>query len=155
MDMTSIGKTDFKGCQHSKSLSISLFQAGLFPKYKKIVCLLDILMLKKKKAILSFVKCIVFRGSLTCQRYVDEIFRPHVLQIYLTVGNNVLFQQDISSTPAIWQGTVCRLGISYPLDWPSGARPITNRPPPGYSRRRIYDLTPSKLPYFPTSNTSC
>ena len=42
MDMTSFRIADFKGCQRSKIMSISLFQAGLFPKYKKIVCLLDI-----------------------------------------------------------------------------------------------------------------
>ena len=35
MDMTSIGIADFKGCQRSKIMSNSLFQAGLFPKYKK------------------------------------------------------------------------------------------------------------------------
>ena len=39
MDMTSIRIADFKGCQRSKIISISLFQAGLFPKYNKIVCL--------------------------------------------------------------------------------------------------------------------
>ena len=52
MDMTSIGKADFKGCQHSNIMSVSLFQARLFPKYRekeKIVCLLDILMLKKRR----------------------------------------------------------------------------------------------------------
>ena len=41
-DMTSFRIVDFKGCQRSKIMSISLFKAGLFPKYKKIVCLLDI-----------------------------------------------------------------------------------------------------------------
>ena len=53
MNMTSIGIADFKGCQRAKIMSISLFQAGLFPKYKKIVCLLDkiytiILVLEKR-----------------------------------------------------------------------------------------------------------
>ena len=40
MDMTSIGIADFKGCQRSKIMSNSLFQAGFFPNYKKkkIVC---------------------------------------------------------------------------------------------------------------------
>ena len=35
MDMTSIGIADFKGCQRSKIMSNLLFQAGLFPNYKK------------------------------------------------------------------------------------------------------------------------
>ena len=42
MNMTSFRIVDFKGCQRSKIMSITLFKAGLFPKYKKIVCLLDI-----------------------------------------------------------------------------------------------------------------
>ena len=42
MNMTSIGIADYKGCQRSKIMSISLFQAGLFRKYEKIMCWLDI-----------------------------------------------------------------------------------------------------------------
>ena len=42
MNMTSFRLADFKGCQRSKIMSITLFKADLFPKYKKIVCLLDI-----------------------------------------------------------------------------------------------------------------
>ena len=71
--------------------------------------------------------CIVFRGSLTG-------LHPHVLQIHQTVGNKVLFQQDIASIPAIWQGTVCKQVMSYPLNWPSGFRSISDRLPLGYSR---------------------
>ena len=42
MNMMLIGIADFKGCQRSKIImSILLFQAGLFRKEKKIVCLLD------------------------------------------------------------------------------------------------------------------
>ena len=75
---------------------------------------------------MSFVKCSFNlhsnSGSLTGQHYVDEVLYPHVLQIYQTDGNNFLFQQDNSSIPAIWQGTVCKLVMSYPLDWPFGRR---------------------------------
>ena len=42
MNMTSFGITDFKGCQRSKIMLISLSKADLFPKYEKIVYLLDI-----------------------------------------------------------------------------------------------------------------
>ena len=44
MNMTSIGIAEFKGCQRSKIMSISLFKVFFFQniKYKKIVCLLDI-----------------------------------------------------------------------------------------------------------------
>ena len=42
MNMASIGIADFNGCQRSNIMSILLFQAGLFSKYEKIVCLLDI-----------------------------------------------------------------------------------------------------------------
>ena len=38
MNVTSIGIADFKGNQCLKIMSTSLFEAGLFPKYKKIVC---------------------------------------------------------------------------------------------------------------------
>ena len=93
----------------------------------------------KKKATLSFVKCSFnfkeIRWSLPCQRYVDESLHPHVLQIYQTVGNIFYFQQDNASIPAIWQGTVCKLVMSYPLDWPSRSRSISDRPPLGYSRQ--------------------
>ena len=41
MNMTSFRIVDFKGFQRSKIMSILLFKVGLFPKYKKIVCLLD------------------------------------------------------------------------------------------------------------------
>ena len=37
--MTSIRIANFMGCQRLKIMSISLFQAVLFPKYKKIVYL--------------------------------------------------------------------------------------------------------------------
>ena len=78
--------------------------------------------------------CIVICGTLTGQRYVGEVLHPHVLQIYQTVGKKVLFQQDNASIPAIWQGAVCKLVISYPFDWSSGFRFISKWPSRGYSR---------------------
>ena len=42
MNMTSFRIADFKGCQRSKIMSISLFKADWFPKYKKTLCLLDV-----------------------------------------------------------------------------------------------------------------
>ena len=48
MNMMSIRIADFKGCQRSKMMSISLFEAGLFPKYVKIVCLMDIYLTTKE-----------------------------------------------------------------------------------------------------------
>ena len=78
--------------------------------------------------------CTVFRNSLTGQRYLDEVFYPHVLQIYQTLGSNYFFQQDNVSMPAIWQGTVCKLLMSYPLDRPSLSRSISDLTPLGYSR---------------------
>ena len=81
-----------------------------------------ILMLKKRRPSYALYKvrliCKVIRRSLTGQRYVDEVLHPHVMQIYQTVGNNFRFQEDNSSIPAIWQGNVCRLVMSNPLDWP-------------------------------------
>ena len=38
MNMTSIGIAGFNVNQCSKIMSTSLFEAGLFPKYKKIMC---------------------------------------------------------------------------------------------------------------------
>ena len=58
--------------------------------------------------------CIVIWGSLTGQRYVDQVLNQHVLQIYQTVGNNFLFQQDNASIPTIWQGTVLQAGHVIP-----------------------------------------
>ena len=59
---------------------------------------------------------------------------PTCLQVNQTVGNNFLFQQDNASIPAICQRTVCKLVISYPLDWPSGSWSISDRPPLGNYR---------------------
>ena len=42
MNMTSHGIVDIKGCQHSKHLSISVFQTERFPKWVKMVHLLEI-----------------------------------------------------------------------------------------------------------------
>ena len=81
--------------------------------------------------------------------YADEILHPHVLQIYQTVGNNFLFQQDIATISAIWQGTVCKLVMSYPLDWPSGSRSIFDQPPLGYSRPADTRLYPFPVATFP------
>ena len=36
----------------------------------------------------------VFRGTLKGQCHVDKVIYPHILPIYQTVGNNILFQQD-------------------------------------------------------------
>ena len=97
-----------------------------------------ILMLRKRRQPWALYKvcliCIVIWLSRTGQRNVDEVLHPYVLQIYQTVGNNFLFQQDNASIPAIWQGTVCKLVMSYPLKWPSGSRSISDLPPLGYSR---------------------
>ena len=75
MNMMSIGIAEFKGCQRSKIMSISLFQAGLFPKYKKMVCLLDIytiiLVLEKinlnANKINIFLKAYSFVWKLQCK----------------------------------------------------------------------------------------
>ena len=56
---------------------------------------------------------LVIRETLTGQSYVYEVLHPHVLQIYQTVKSIFFFQQDNASIPAIWQGTVCSLVISY------------------------------------------
>ena len=96
--------------------------------------------------------CIVIMGSLTCQCYVDEVLHPHVLHIYQTVGRNI--QQNNASIPAIWKGTVCKLFMASPLDWPSGSRSISKISHPwdilGWL---IHGRIPSTLPDFPNSNT--
>ena len=99
---------------------------------------LYILMLKKK-ATLSFLYtvcliCIEISRSLIGQHYVEEVLHQHVLQIYQTVGINFLFQQDTASIPVTWQGTICKLVMSYSLDWRSGSDSIADRPSLGYSR---------------------
>ena len=94
----------------------------------------SILNVKIKKATVSFFICIVIQGSLTDQRYVDEVLHPHVLQIYQTDRNISLFQQDNTSIPAIWHGHVCKLAMSYPLDWPFRSQSISDWPPLGSSK---------------------
>ena len=42
MNMTSHGIVDIKGCQHSKHISISVFQTERFPKWVKMMYLLEI-----------------------------------------------------------------------------------------------------------------
>ena len=42
MNMTSHGIVDIKGCQHSKHISISIFQTERFPKWVKMMYLLEI-----------------------------------------------------------------------------------------------------------------
>ena len=37
MNMTSLGIVDIKGCQHSKHISISVFQTVRFPKWVKMM----------------------------------------------------------------------------------------------------------------------
>ena len=69
-----------------------------------------------------------------------------------SVGNNFLFQQDNVSIPAVWQGTVCRLVMSYPFDWPSGSQAISVRPTWNILGRRIHDRIPSELPHFPNAS---
>ena len=41
MNMTSHGIVDIKGCQHSKHISISVFQTERFPKRVKMMYLLE------------------------------------------------------------------------------------------------------------------
>ena len=104
------GNVDQKKTVSTVSVNImkkiyKIFQPTLLSSSEIALC---ILMLKKRRPPWALYKvcliCIVIRGSLTGQRYVDEVLRPHVLQIYQTVGNNFLFQQDKASIPAIWQG---------------------------------------------------
>ena len=52
------------------------------------------------------------------------------------------------------QGTACKLLISYPLDWPSRPRSISDWPPFYILDRRVHDGIFSKLPHFPNLNTS-
>ena len=81
----------------------------------------------------------------------DEVLHPHVLQICQTFGNNFLFQQDNASIPAIWQGTICKLAMSYPLDWLSGSGFISNQTPMVYSRvvgTRSYPFSAATFPEF-------
>ena len=85
---------------------------------------------------------------------MDEILRPHVLQIYQTVANNFLFQQDNASVPAIWQGTECNLVMSYPLDWRSRSDPSLIGHFWNILVQRVHDRIPYQLPHFPTLNTS-
>ena len=42
MNMTSHGIVDIKGCQHLKHISISVFEAERFPKWVKMMYLLEI-----------------------------------------------------------------------------------------------------------------
>ena len=42
MNMMSHRIVDIKGCQHSKHISISVFQTERFPKLVKMMCLLEI-----------------------------------------------------------------------------------------------------------------
>ena len=42
MNMTSHGIVDKKGCQHSKHISISVFQTERFPKMVKMMYLIEI-----------------------------------------------------------------------------------------------------------------
>ena len=88
----------------------------------------------KKNATLSFAYGLFNSYSKFWGRYVDKVLHPNVLQIYQTVGSNFFFQQDNVSIPSIWQGTVCKLVMSYPLDWRFGSGSISNWPPMGYSR---------------------
>ena len=98
--------------------------------------------------------CIVIWGSLTGQGYVDEVLHPHYLQIYQTVGNNLLFQQANASIAAIWQGTVCKLIMSYPLTGLLGPDPSLISHPWDILGQRVHEPIPSQLPHFPNLNTS-
>ena len=42
MNMTSHGIVDIKGCKHSKDILLSVFQTERFPKWVKIMYLLEI-----------------------------------------------------------------------------------------------------------------
>ena len=97
--------------------------------------------------------CIVIRGSLTCQRYVDEVLHPHFLQIYQTDGSNFLFQQDNVSIPVIWQGTVCKRVMS-PLTGLPSPDPSPIGHPFGILGPLIHDRIPSQLSHFQNLNTS-
>ena len=109
-------------------------------------------MLKKShqhgKVMVSSI-CIVIRGSLTGQRYVDEVLHPHVLPLYWTVGTIFLFQQDNAPIPAIWQGTICKLAMAYPLDWPSGIQIHLQSTTPGIIETVMYrTCIPPQLPHY-------
>ena len=71
-----------------------------------------------------------------------------------TFGNNFLCQQDKDSIPAIWQGTVCRLVMSYPLTGLLGPNPSLIGHPWEILGRRIHDGIPSQLSHFLYLNTS-
>ena len=117
-----------------------------------------IIMLRKRRPLRALYKvrliCILIWGSLTGHCCVDEVLHPHVLPIYQILGNNFLFQQDNASIPAIWQGTVCKLVVPYPLDWRSRSRSISDRHPWDILGQRVHDRNPFQLLHFPHLNTS-
>ena len=97
---------------------------------------------------------IVIRGSLTCQRYVDEVLHTHIMQIYQTVGIFFSSSKTISAYLqydkelfANWSCHTPLTGLLRP-----DSSPISH--PWDILGRRIYDRISSQLPHFPKSNTS-
>ena len=97
---------------------------------------------------------IVIQGPHTGQRYVDEGLHPNVLPIYQTVWNNFLFQKDNTGIPAIWQGTVWKLVMPYPLTGLQGPYPSPIDHPWDNLGWWVHDRILSQLPRFPNSKTS-
>ena len=79
---------------------------------------------------------------------------PTCLQIYQTVGNTFLFQQDNASIPAVWQGTVCELVMSYPLTCVPGPESSLIGHHWDILGQRVHDHIPFQLQHFPNLNTS-
>lgn len=60
------------------------------------------------------------QGTLTGQRYVNEVLRPHVLPLSMAVGRNFLFQQDNARPHIARVARDClHEGNVNVLDWPS------------------------------------
>ena len=98
--------------------------------------------------------CIVIRGSLTDQRYVDEVLHPHVLQMYQTGGNNFSSSQTVpvylqfgKELFASWSWHTTLTGLSGP-----DPSPISH--PWDILGLWIHDCISLQLPHFPNLNTS-
>ena len=97
---------------------------------------------------------VTYRGVTYRPTYVDEVLHPHAVQMYQTVGNNLLFQQANASIAAIWQGTVCKLVMSSPLTGLPGPDTSLIGHPWDILGQRVHERIPSQLPHFPYLNTS-
>ena len=98
--------------------------------------------------------CILNWWSLKGHCYVDEVLPLHVLQIYQTVGNSFLFQQDNASIPTIWQGLFASWSCHTPLTGVPGPDPSPIGHPLDILGQRVHDHTPFQLPHFPKLNTT-